>query len=518
GKAALEAENFETKMSDSGFPMVSLAVIPQPGTNYLEIADQFYKEYDRLQNELPEGFELNIAIDNTQFVKKAVLEVVETLLIAIVLVVLIIYLFFRNWSIAFRPLIDIPVSLIGTFFIMYLLGFSVNILTLLAIVLATGLVVDDGIVVTENIFKKLEEGESPIQAAIKGSNEIFFAVISISVTLAAVFLPIIFLEGFVGRLFREFGVVIASAVLISAFVSLSLTPMLNAFLLKKRGHKQTRFYKKTEPLFEKMNSGYAASLTSFLNRRWLAIPILLGWLGLIGLFWVILPKETAPYEDRGALRLTMSLQEGASSEYTDAYMVNLINVVNDSIPEKNIILAVTAPGFSGSGAANTGFGFIRLKPSDERERSQEEIANKITELTKNYSAGRVFVTQQPTISVGRRGGLPIQYVLQAPNFEKLEEYLPQFMAEVNKDPTFTVTDVDLKFNKPELSITIDRAKASSLGVSVMDIAQTLQLAFSGGRFGYFTMNGRQYSVIGQFPDANRNEPLDLTSLFVRNNQ
>ncbi len=518
GRASLEPENLETVLRESGKVMIGLAIVPQPGANYLSIAEEFYKRFEQLKNEIPPDYTVNIAFDDTLFIKQSVTEVAETILIALTLVILIIFIFFRDWSIAFRPLIDIPVSLIGTFFIMYLLGFSVNILTLLAIVLATGLVVDDGIVVTENIFKKLEEGESPIQAAIKGSNEIFFAVISISVTLAAVFLPIIFLEGFVGRLFREFGVVIASAVLISAFVSLSLTPMLNAFLLKKRGHKQTRFYKKTEPLFEKMNSGYAASLNSFLNRRWLAIPILLGCLGLIGLFWVILPKETAPYEDRGALRLTMSLQEGASYEYTDAYMVNLINVVNDSIPEKNIILTVTAPGFSGSGAANTGFGFIRLKPSDERERSQEEIANKITELTKNYSAGRVFVTQQPTISVGRRGGLPIQYVLQAPNFEKLEEYLPQFMAEVNKDPTFTVTDVDLKFNKPELSITIDRAKASSLGVSVMDIAQTLQLAFSGGRFGYFTMNGRQYSVIGQFPDANRNEPLDLTSLFVRNNQ
>src|SRR5690554_1299318 len=408
GRASLEAENLETKLSQSGLPMIGLAIIPQPGTNYIEIADAFYKEYEKLKIDLPSDLSINIALDNTVFIKKSITEVSETLLISIALVIIIIYFFFRDWSIAFRPLIDIPVSLIATFFIMYLCGFSINVLTLLAIVLATGLVVDDGIVVTENIYKKVEQGMSPFEAAVKGSNEIFWAIISISVTLAAVFLPIIFLEGFVGRLFREFGVVIASAVLISAFVSLSLTPMLNAFLLKKRGHKQTRFYKKTEPLFEKMNSGYAASLNSFLNRRWLAIPILLGCLGLIGLFWVILPKETAPYEDRGALRLTMSLQEGASYEYTDAYMVNLINVVNDSIPEKNIILTVTAPGFSGSGAANTGFGFIRLKPSDERERSQEEIANKITELTKNYSAGRVFVTQQPTISVGRRGGLPIQ--------------------------------------------------------------------------------------------------------------
>ncbi len=330
GKAALEAENFETKMSDSGFPMVSLAVIPQPGTNYLEIADQFYKEYDRLQNELPEGFELNIAIDNTQFVKKAVLEVVETLLIAIVLVVLIIYLFFRNWSIAFRPLIDIPVSLIATFFIMYLCGFSINVLTLLAIVLATGLVVDDGIVVTENIFKKVEEGMSPIQAAIKGSNEIFFAVISISITLAAVFLPVIFLEGFVGRLFREFGVVIGAAVLISAFVSLTLTPMLNAYLMKGGEQKRSKFYMRTERYFEMMNSSYADSLKGFLRMKWLSFATILACFALIYFFYQLLPKETAPYDDRSYISLRATAPEGVSYDYMDRFMTDLTLLINDS--------------------------------------------------------------------------------------------------------------------------------------------------------------------------------------------
>lgn len=265
GNAALEAENFETKMSDSGYPMVSLAVIPQPGTNYLDIASKFYDELDKLEIDLPEGFDMNVAIDNTQFVKKSVLEVVETLLIAVVLVVIIIYIFFRNWSIAFRPLIDIPVSLIATFFVMYLCGFSINVLTLLAIVLATGLVVDDGIVVTENIFKKVEEGMSPIEAAVKGSNEIFFAVISISVTLAAVFLPVVFLEGFVGRLFREFGIVIGAAVLISAFVSLTLTPMLNAYLMKGGEQKRSKFYMRTERYFELMNKEYASFFTRILK-------------------------------------------------------------------------------------------------------------------------------------------------------------------------------------------------------------------------------------------------------------
>ncbi|HEY1025084.1 MAG TPA: efflux RND transporter permease subunit, partial [Sphingobacteriaceae bacterium] len=516
GRAELGPENLETKMEESGTPMIGLAIVPQPGTNYLEIAENFYKQFDRLKNELPEDLQLNIAMDNTLFIKKSVTEVAETILIALVLVILIIYLFFRDWSIAFRPLIDIPVSLIATFFIMYLAGFSVNVLTLLAIVLATGLVVDDGIVVTENIFKKVEEGMSPIEAAIKGSNEIFMAVISISVTLAAVFLPVIFLEGFVGRLFREFGVVIGAAVLISAFVSLTLTPMLNAYLMKAGGHKKTRFYDFTEPYFQKMNSAYADALGSFMKRKWLSFPILLICFGLIALFYTTLQKETAPYDDRSMLRVQVTAPEGSSYEYTEAFMAELTQLVNDSIPEKKVNLVITSPSFGGFGSVNVGFMRMNLAPPEERERSQKEVADHLTKLTRKYSEARTMVTQQPTISVNRRGGQPIQYIIQAPNFEKLEEKIPKFLDEANQDPTFSNVDVNLKFNKPEINITIDREKAQSLGVSVIDVAQTLQLSLSGQRFGYFMMNGRQYQVVGQFDRPDRNDPLDLTSLFVRN--
>ncbi|MVZ62461.1 efflux RND transporter permease subunit [Sphingobacterium humi] len=517
GTAALEAENFETKMSDSGYPMVSMAIIPQPGTNYLEIAEHFYKEYDKLQNELPEGFDLNIAIDNTVFVKKAVFEVVETLLIAIVLVVLIIYIFFRNWSIAFRPLIDIPVSLIATFFIMYLCGFSINVLTLLAIVLATGLVVDDGIVVTENIFKKVEEGMSPIQAAIKGSNEIFFAVISISITLAAVFLPVIFLEGFVGRLFREFGVVIGAAVLISAFVSLTLTPMLNAYLMKGGEQKKSKFYLRTERYFEMMNKEYAGSLKGFLKYKWLAFASILGCFALIFVFYQLLPKETAPYDDRSYISLRVTAPEGVSYDYMDRFMTELTMLINDSVPEKKVSLVITSPGF-GSASSNSGFVRLGLVQPDERERKQGEIADDLSRLTRNFSEGRISVSQQPTISVNRRGGMPIQYIIQAPNFQKLEEKIPVFMEELAKDRTFSVTDVNLKFNKPEVYVTIDREKAQSLGVSVLDVAQTLQMSLSGQRFGYFMMNGKQYQVMGQFDRRDRATPMDLAAIFVKNNR
>ena len=517
GKASLEAENLETKLAESGQTMVGLGIIPQPGTNYLDIADAFYEQYDQMQQDLPKDIKLNISIDNTLFIKKAITEVVETLGISILLVILIIYLFFRNWAIAFRPLIDIPVSLIATFFIMWAMGFSINVLTLLAIVLATGLVVDDGIVVTENIFKKIEEGMSPIEAAIKGSNEIFFAVISISITLAAVFLPVIFLEGFVGRLFREFGVVIGAAVLISAFVSLTLTPMLNAYLIKGGQQKHSRFYEMTEPYFVKMNEGYAASLKKFMGRKWLSFPILVVCLGLIVLFFSTLKKETAPYDDRSMLTMGITAPEGASYEYTDRFMQELDQLITDSIPEKKIALIITAPGF-GTGAVNSGRVRLALVEPDKRKRSQQQIAENLTKWTKQYQEAKTNVSEQPTIAVNRRGGLPIQYIIQAPNFEKLREKLPQFMEEVGKDDTFAVSDVNLKFNKPEINVTIDREKAQSLGVSVIDVAQTLQLSLSGQRFGYYMMNGKQYQVMGQFDKKDRDAPIDLTSMFVKSDK
>ncbi len=513
----LGSENEETVLRESGKPMVAVAIIPQPGANYLEISEEFYNRFDKLKKDMPEDIKLNISQDSTIFIKRSVTEVAETILISLVLVIIIIYLFFRDWAIAFRPLIDIPVSLVATFFIMYIFGYSINVLTLLAIVLATGLVVDDGIVVTENIFKKVEEGYSPMEAAIKGSNEIFFAVISISITLAAVFLPVIFLEGFVGRLFREFGVVIGAAVLISAFVSLTLTPMLNAYLMKKGGHTPSKFYTLTEPYFIKLNDTYQENLNAFLNKRWLAIPILLICTGLIALFWNILPKETAPYDDRSAINMNVTTPEGSSFAFTDRFVNKVNQLVMDSIPEKRVSISITSPGFGGAGSTNSGFVRVGLVDPDERDRTQKQIADQLTKITKTYTEGKVTVNQQPTISVGRRGGLPISYIIQAQNFEQLREKVPQFMDAVSQDPTFSTSDVNLKFNKPEINLTIDRDKANNLGVSISDIAQTLQLGLSGQRFSYFFMNGKQYQVIGQFDVSERKDPIDLSSVYVRNN-
>ena len=514
GEALLGPENEETILKSSGVPMIGLALVPQPGANYLDIAEEFYKRLEQIKTSIPEDIKVDIALDNTLFIKQSVLEVQETLLIAIVLVVLIIYLFFRDWLIAFRPLIDIPVSLIGAFFIMYLMDYSINVLTLLAIVLATGLVVDDGIVVTENIYKKIEAGMPPIEAAIKGSNEILFAVISTSVTLAAVFLPVIFLEGFVGRLFREFGVVMAGAVLISAFVSLTLTPMLNARMVRKNP-KKSRFYLATEPFFERMNAWYLNNLSQFLKNKWNAIVIILASVALLIITFPFLKSELAPIEDRSWVRLSMSTPEGTSYEATEEYVDQIVQFVMDSVPEHKLHLAVVAPSFSGSGAVNSGFLRIVFNSPGERDRTQMELANYIGAVSKRFPNGKSFVIQQQTISAGGFAGLPVQYVIQAPNFEELTKVLPIFLDEAGKNPNFLAVDVNLKFNKPELNIQINRNKAAELGVSVIDIAQALQLAYSNTRLSYFNLDGKQYQVIGQVKRSQRNDPSDLKALTVK---
>lgn len=516
GEAVLGPENEETVLKESGIPMIALALVPQPGSNYVSISNEFYKRYEDLKKEVPEDISLNIALDQTRFIKKSIEEVEETLFIAISLVILIVYLFFRDWLIAIRPLIDIPVSLIGAFFIMYLCGFTINVLTLLAIVLATGLVVDDGIVVTENIYKKMERGMNKWKAAKEGSKEIYFAVIATSITLAVVFLPIIFLEGFVGRLFREFGIVVAGAVLISAFVSLTLTPVLNVKMSKKDVHKHSWFYNKTEPFFRGMENGYKAWLQRFMKIRWMAFAIILACFAAIWFIGSQLQSELAPMEDRSQFRLQVSAPEGTSFDAMDRYVDKLSNFMMDSVPEKQIVLSVTSPGFTGSGAANTGFVRVVLVDPKERERSQKDIVAMVNRNLPKFNEGRAFAIEEQTIQVNRRGGQPVQFVLQNNNFEKLAEVLPRFLEEANKSNVLQGVDADLKFNRPELRINVDRMKASELGVSVEDISQTLQLALSNRRLGYFTKEGKQYQVIGQVARSDRDDPTDLKSLYVRN--
>lgn len=517
GQAVLGPENEETQLKESGVPMIALALIPQPGSNYIAIAEEFYKRYEGLKKEVPQDIKLDIAMDNTAFISKSIHEVQETLIVALVLVILIVYLFFRDWLMALRPIIDIPVSLIGAFFIMYVCGFTINILTLLAIVLATGLVVDDGIVVTENIYKKIEAGIPRMRAAKEGSEEIFFAVIATSITLAFVFLPIIFLQGFVGSLFREFGIVVAGAVLISAFVSLTLTPVLNVKLARKT-HQHSWFYEKTEPFFQAMENGYKKTLQGFVKVRWVAGVIILACLGMIVWLFSSLQSELAPVEDRNSFRLSVTAPEGTAYDYMDLYVKDLVKFLTDSIPEKKVVLSVTAPGFQGAGSVNSAFVYLMLTEPHERERSQKDIVNMVNRNMYRYPQGRVFAIEQQTIQVGRRGGLPVAFVLQNVNFEKLSSVIPRFLEEAGDNPTFQGVDIDLKFNKPELRIHINRAKASELGVSVEDISSTLQLALSNRRFGYFIRNGKQYQVMGQVFRDDRDDPVDLQSIYVRNSR
>jgi multidrug efflux pump len=516
GQALLGPENEESILRESNIPMIGLALVPLPGANYVEISNEFYKRLDQIKKDVPADISLDIAMDQTVFIKRAISEVEETLLISFLLVVLIIYLFFRDILIALRPLIDIPVSLIATFFIMYLCGFSINVLTMLGIVLATGLVVDDGIVVTENIYKKLEGGMNKHQAAREGSKEIFFAVISTSITLAVVFLPILFLQGFVGRLFREFGIVVAGAVLVSCFVSLTLTPVLSVKLTRSH-HKHSWFYTKTEPFFAAMEDGYSRWLNSFMNIRWVSFVIIGVCLGSAYLIGSTIQSELAPMEDRNQFRLQLTAAEGTSYDYMDDYVQSLVQFVQDSIPEYKTALSVTSPGFTGSGSANSGFVRVTLSDPPDRKRSQQEIVDAVSKNLGRFQEGRAFPIQEQTISVNRRGGLPVQFVIQNNNFDKLQQALPKFLEAANASPVFMGVDSDLKFNKPELKVEINRLKAAQLGISVQDIAQTLQLAYSNLRFGYFTKEGKQYQVMGQVTRINRDDPEDLKSLYVRTN-
>ena len=512
GEAVLGPQDEESGSLINGTTGVMMVLIPLPGANDIQIANEFYKRMDQIKANLPKGMELNIARDKSIFVRQSVQDVLETLLISIFLVVIIIFLFFRNWIIALRPLIDIPVSLIGTFFVMYLLGFSINVLTLLGIVLATGLVVDDGIVVTENIFKRIEQGMNKFQAALEGTREIFFAVISTSLTLAIVFIPVIFLQGFTGRLFREFGIVVASAVLISALVSLTLTPVLNVFLGGSGTH-HSKFYVASEPFFLGMEKKYRRFLSFFIQNRWVAFSVL----GLCIVFIVTISRalksELAPLEDHSYIRTSLTAPEGTEFSNTKRVLDRVAKINEDNFPEAKYVLA----RYSGGTSANTGFVITLLSDPSERKKTQQDIYKRLTKMYDSIPEARVIASQEPTITTSNSKGLPVQFVLQNLDFDKIHEVLPKFMEEAQNSPVFSNVDVDLKFNKPEVNIVVNRLKATSLGVNEKDISDALDLAYSGSRYGYYLKNNKQYYVIGQVTRDDRKTAADISSLYVRSN-
>ncbi len=502
----------------NGVPVVMLTVSPQPGANQIKIADEFYKRLEEVKKQNKSDIEFAVPIDNTLNIRRALNEVKETIFISFALVVFVIFFFFRNWLIAIRPLIDIPISLIATFFIMYLAGFSINVLTLLAIVLATGLVVDDGIVVTENIFRKIEEGLSLKDAAREGSKEIFFAVISTSITLAVVFMPVIFLQGFVGSLFKEFGVVVAGAVLVSAFVSLTITPVLNVYLNRKDGA-HGKFYERTEPFFRGLESGYKNLLANFLKIRWVAWVIVIACVGLIFILGKTIQSELAPLEDKGSVRITLTGAEGTSYEDMKGDLLKAVKIMQDSFPEQAFTWG-SVPGYGGSSGNSSASGRIGLVDKVDRLRTQSEIALDLNKKMKRFKNVRVFAIEEQTISVGMmsRGSLPVQFIIQNLDFQKIKTAIPKFLDAARKDKTFQNVDVNLKFNKPELDLSIDRMRVRDLGLTTADVAQALQAAFSGARSAYFIMNDRQYQVITQVARSERNTPADIDKIYVRNNK
>ncbi|MFN5247060.1 MAG: efflux RND transporter permease subunit [Ignavibacteria bacterium] len=515
GRASLEAENIKTILRTDGQPMFGVAITPQPGSNHISIAKEFYKRIELIKKDLPDDLKLKVILDTTVAIKDSLNEVIETLIIAFVLVVLILFLFLRDWRTTIIPVIAIPISLIGTFFLMYVLDYSINVLTLLGIVLATGLVVDDAIVVLENIFAKTEQGLTPLQAAHEGSKEIFFAVLSTTITLAAVFLPIIFLQGLTGRLFREFGIVIAGSVLISAFVSLTLTPMMSSRLIKVQSQHGV-LYNSIESLLNRLLAAYRSSLRSFIKNP---IPSLIVTIASFGMIWVFgktLSSEIAPLQDKSRMRVSATAHEGATFEFMDGYVSSISKLLKDSIPEVQSLLTVTSPSF-GTSSTNTAFVRLFLSDPEQRKRTQMEIGDYVTQLVKELPQAKGLVIQEQTISTGGAGigGLPVQFVIQATDIERLRAILPTFLEEAAKSPAFAVVDVNLKFTKPELRLGIDRNKARSLGISTSDISQTLQFALAGQRYGYFVKDGRQYQVIGQARRPERNDVTDIKSIYVR---
>lgn len=519
GRAELGPEN--ERQSSRGFAgyRVAIAVVPQPGSNHIAIADEFFRRVEQIKKDLASDMELNIGFDTTRYIRTSIEEVEESIAIAFGLVVLIIFLFLRDWRTTIIPVFAIPISLIGSFFIMYLAGFSINVLTLLGLVLAIGLVVDDAIVMLENIYSKIESGMNVLEAGIKGSHEVFFAIISTTVALITVFMPIIFLQGLTGRLFKEFGFVIGGSVMISAFIALTLTPMLSTRMIKgcstSDGGRHNWFYNKTEPFFVGIIGKYESSLNIFLKIRWIGLISIIVAAGLAWFLFGIIPQELAPLEDRSRLRMTSTAPEGTSFERMDDYMGRIVDMVRKDVPEAESVMANTS-GFAGG--ANSGATTIALSPPSQRKRTQQEIADALSGSTRKLNDARTIVVQEQTIAIGGGGArfsLPIQFVIQSPNFAQLKEVIPRFLEEANKNPVFSVADVNLKFNKPELVVSVDRLRAHSMGVSISDIAQTLQSAFSGQRYGFFIKDGKQYQVIGQLYRENRNEPLDLASIFVK---
>ena len=512
-----EEERYEVRANEE--PAIGLGVIKQSKANELEIANGIRAKLSELQSSLPEQVELFIAYDRSRFVDASIKEVFKALAIAMCLVIAVIFLFLRSFWATLIPAVAIPVSLISSFIILDMFGFSINVLTLLAYVLAVGLVVDDAIIVLENIHRRIENNEPVLLASIRGSRQIGFAVIATTLSLIAVFVPLSMMGGNTGRLFSEFGISMAGAVLFSSLVALTLTPMMCSKILKQK-KSDNLFYRNSEKGFLKLNKGYEWLLDKTLSFPIIIVAIGIAFSAASYSLYKEVPKEFAPTEDRGVFLVVLMAPEGATLNYTRDYLLEvegqLASIGPKGTKEIDTLFGVLAPGLSRPSPVNFAIAFVVLKPWEERERSQQSIVKEFFPKLLGIPGANVFAINPPSLNQpGRKA--PVQFVLGGPSYDTLKDWSKIIIDNTKEEnPKLLSIDGDYKETKPELKVNIDRNRAAAMEVSIADIGRTLETML-GSRF-VTTLNDRgiQYNVVLQARGKDRETPNDLENIYVRN--
>ncbi|OZA28041.1 MAG: multidrug transporter AcrB [Hydrogenophilales bacterium 17-61-9] len=516
GRAEVGAEDERNIVRVNGRAAVGLGIVKQSTANTLEVARAVKAELPRLEAALPEGMQLKVGFDSSIFIEKSIDAVYTTMIEAMVLVVAVIFLFLRNWRATLIPFVTIPVSLIGAFIFLYAMGFSLNVLTLLGLVLAIGLVVDDAIVMLENIYRHIEEGMPPYEAAVKGAHEIGFAVLAMTLTLVAVFAPLAFAEGNTGKLFTEFALTVAAAVLVSGFVALTLTPMMASRMLRHE-IRHNALFNFGERVLNGLKNGYTRGLTRVVRHP--LIITLVFVLVAVAAFGLLksLKSELAPTEDRGFFIGFMLAPEGASMQYTDQYARQLEGIYQ-GVPEVNTAFMVVAPGLERPNPVNSALSFVMLKPWEERSRSQMAITESLgPQMFMGMPGVLAFPINPPSLGQSFRNP-PLQFVVQAPSYAELDQAVEALMEKVRAYPGLANADSDLKLNKPQLRVDINRDKAAQMGVGIDTIGRTLETLLGGRDVTRFKQAGEQYNVVVQLDPAARATPQDLSALYVRGSE
>ena len=512
GRAEIGPEQTRSIIHVDGLPATAIGIVKQSNANTLEVATAIRAELPEIIDALPPGMKFKIGTDRALFIEESLDAVYTTLIEAMVLVVLVIFIFLRSFRATLIPALAVPVALTGSFMFMLMLGFSINVLTMLALVLAIGLVVDDAIVVLENIYRRVEQGMSPKEAALVGSGEIGFAILAMMATLVAVFVPLSFLTGSTGKLFQEFALALVGAVLVSAFVALSLVPMLCSKILKPTSH--NRFYTTTEAWLQGLFALYERMLRRALKLRPLVVLIGIIAAGASVFLLNSLESELAPFEDRSDFVAMMITPEGSSMNYTQSQVEALDKIIRD-IPEVKTSFMVTSPGVSRPAPINIGVGFVTLTDWSERNRTQFEITQELAPKLMALPGGLAFPINRASLGAGGYRDTPVQFVIQGNTYQELEQSVAAMMARARDYPGLVNLDTDLKLNKPQLKISVNRDKAANVGVAIADIGRTLETLLGGREVTRFKRNGEQYEVIVKLADADRTKPTDLTSIFVR---